>query len=106
MGLSGHVDSAHAAEQHGALQAKPGDELHAPCSRTTHCRWLDSSPGIPGQLYLHWGVPRGGVPEPNGNSGDQTCVIGYYTLSYQNLWGWADEDCEVPATAMCEVPRK
>jgi hypothetical protein len=69
-------------------------------------RWIDSTPGIPGQAYLHWGVPRGGVPEPDGSAGDQPCVLARASLSYQNLWGWADSDCEALAAAMCEIRRE
>ncbi len=69
-------------------------------------RWVDSSPGIPGSSYLHWGVPKGGTPEPNGNAGDQPCIIARATLSFQNRWGWADEVCEELAAAICEIARE
>jgi hypothetical protein len=69
-------------------------------------RWIDSTPGIPGQAYLHWGVPRGGAPEPDGSAGDQPCVLAQASLSYQNLWGWGDSGCEALAAAMCEIRRE
>jgi hypothetical protein len=69
-------------------------------------RWIDSTPGIPGQAYLHWGGPRGGTPEPDGTTGDQPCVLARASLSYQSLWGWADSECEALAAAMCEIVRE
>jgi hypothetical protein len=66
--------------------------------------WSSGSP-LGARAYSHWGrYGPGQHPEPNNVFPPEDCAVANYTQAYDGTWGWSDEDCEMEAPFMCEVP--
>jgi hypothetical protein len=64
--------------------------------------WL--TPDVNSQAYLadysHWGT---GQPA---NDETKMCTGGHANMSYDEAWGWANDECQLPYIFMCRIMRK
>ena len=71
--------------------------------------WLDPTSGqLSSTAYQHWGQGAPGNPpdmgsEPNNYLGDEKCGGANYSQSYDDAWGWSDEQCGTRAIFMCRL---
>jgi hypothetical protein len=75
-------------------------------------KWLDGYPNPsthqnPTDVYGHWGTlvfADGGTSlEPNNLHMPEFCAVANASMAYDNVWGWADRNCDEKYIFVCKV---
>jgi hypothetical protein len=67
--------------------------------------WLSNGLSLNRTRYSHWGMFKPGTHmEPNNVYVPENCAGANVTEAYDGAWGWADNNCNMLAPFICQVP--
>jgi hypothetical protein len=76
-----------------------------PFDRWPTFSWLSNGLSLNRTRYHHWGMFKPGTHvEPNNVFVPENCAGANLTQAYDSAWGWSDNNCNMLAPFICEVP--